>query len=48
MIVRTIMTTHDGRKLSPQAQQELRRRVVHAILEQGIAQTEAGRLFGVG
>jgi len=42
------MTTHDGRKLSPQAQQELRRRVVHTILEQGMAQTEAGRLFGVG
>ena len=42
------MTTHDGRKLSPQAQQELRRRVVHAILEQGMAQSEAGRLFGVG
>jgi transposase len=42
------MTTHDGRTLSPQAQQELRRRVVHTILEQGMAQTEAGRLFGVG
>jgi transposase len=42
------MTTHDGRELSPQTQQELRRRVVHAILEQGMAQTEAGRLFGVG
>jgi transposase len=42
------MTTHDGRKLSPQAQQELRRRVVHTILEQGMAQTEASRLFGVG
>lgn len=42
------MKTHDGRKLSPQAQQELRRRVVHAILEQGMAQTEASRLFGVG
>lgn len=42
------METQDGRKLSPQAQQELRRRVVHAILEQGMAQTEASRLFGVG
>jgi transposase len=41
------MTIRDGRKLSPQAQQELRRRVVHAILDQGMAQTEASRLFGV-
>jgi transposase len=42
------MTICDGRRLSPQAQQELRRRVVHAILEQGMAQTQASRLFGVG
>ena len=42
------MKIQDGRKLSPQAQQELRRRVVHAIVEQGTAQTEVVRLFGVG
>jgi transposase len=42
------MKAQDGRKLSPQAQQELRRRVVHAITEQGMAQTEAACLFGVG
>ena len=42
------MTICDGRRLSPEAQQELRRRVVHAILEQGMAQTQASRLFGVG
>jgi len=42
------MTICDGRRLSPQAQHELRRRVVHAILEQGMAQTQASRLFGVG
>ena len=42
------MKTHDGRKLSPQAQQELRHRVVHAILEEQMFQTEACRIFGVG
>jgi len=42
------MKTHDGRKLSPQAQQELRRRVVHAILEKKMLQTQASRVFGVG
>jgi transposase len=42
------MKTHDGRKLSPQAQQELRHRVVHAILEEQMSQTEACRIFGVG
>ena len=42
------MKTQDGRKLSPQAQQGLRRRVVHAILQQGMTQTDASRLFGVG
>ncbi len=42
------MTICDGRRLSPQAQQELRRRVVHAIVEQGMAQTQASRRFGVG
>jgi len=42
------MKTQDGRKLSPQAQQEMRRRVVHAIIKQDMAQTEAARLFAVG
>ena len=38
----------DGRQLSPQAQENLRRRVVRAILEQGMSQVEAVRVFGVG
>ena len=42
------MKTHDCRKLSPQAQQELRYRLVHAILDEKMSQTEAGRVFGVG
>ncbi|NLW85142.1 MAG: hypothetical protein GXY41_12180 [Phycisphaerae bacterium] len=42
------MKTHDCRKLSPQAQQELRNRVVHAIINEQLPQTEACRIFGVG
>jgi transposase len=42
------MKTHDGRKLSPQAQQELRLRVVHAILKGEMFQAQAIRIFGVG
>ena len=42
------MKTHDGRKLSPPAQQELRHRVVHAILEEDMSQVEACHIFGVG
>ena len=42
------MKTHDGRKLSPQAQQELRHRVVHAIHEEQMSQIEACRIFCVG
>jgi len=38
----------DGRQLSPQAQENLRRRVVRAILEQRMSQVEAVRVFGVG
>ena len=38
----------NGRHLSPQAQEDLRRRVVHAITEQGIGPVEATRVFGVG
>lgn len=42
------MKTHDGRKLSPQSQQELRHRVVRAILKEQMSQTKACRIFGVG
>ena len=42
------MKTRDGRQLSPQAQQELRHRVVHAILKEQMSQTQATRIFGVG
>ena len=42
------MKTRDCRKLSPQAQQELRYRVVHAILEEKMSQAKAGRVLGVG
>ena len=38
----------DGRQLCPQAQENLRRRVVRAILEQRMSQVEAVRVFGVG
>ena len=38
----------DGRHLSPEAQEDLRRRVVHAITDQGMSQVEAVRVFGVG
>jgi transposase len=38
----------DGRQLSPQAQENLRRRVVRAILEQRMSQVEAVRVFDVG
>ena len=38
----------NGRHLSPQAQEDLRRRVVHAITEQAMSQVEAARVFGVG
>ena len=42
------MKTQDCRKLSPQAQQELRYRVVHAIVDKKMSQAEACRIFGVG
>lgn len=41
------MKDNDGRKLSPSAQEDLRKRVVAAIAEQGIRQTEAVRAFNV-
>jgi transposase len=42
------MKTSDGRRLPPEAQEELRRRVVRAVVHDGVPQTEAARLFGVG
>jgi len=41
-------TKPDARKLSPEAQEDLRRRVVHAIVEQGMSQAQAVRTFQVG
>lgn len=41
-------TKPDARKLSPAAQEDLRRRVVHAIVDQGMSQVEAVRMFQVG
>ncbi len=43
-----MMNKQDARKLSPQAQEDLRRRVVRAIVEGGMKQAEAARVFGVG
>jgi transposase len=42
------MEAHDARKLSPAALQELRYRAVRAVVEQGLAVTDACRTFGVG
>lgn len=42
------MNTEDGRRLSPEAQEDLRRRVVHGIVDEGMRQVEAARAFGVG
>jgi transposase len=42
------MKTQDARRLPPQAQEDLRRRVVQAIVEQGMRPAEARRAFGVG
>ena len=41
-------STHDARKLSPEAQEDLRRRVVHAIVEQGLSRADAIKTFRVG
>jgi transposase len=41
------MQATDTRKLSPQAQEELRRRAVRAVRERGLSQSEAARLLGV-
>lgn len=37
----------DARRLSPVAQEDLRRRVVHGVVEQDMSQSEAARVFGV-
>lgn len=47
-IVYRNMKTQDARTLSPQSQEDLRFRVVRAIVEQGVSQAEAVRTFGVG
>jgi len=41
------MSTQDARLLSPEAQEDLRRRVIQAVEEQGMSQAEAVRTFGV-
>ena len=40
--------TNDARKLSPEAQADLRRRVAHAVVDRGMGQSEAARTFEVG
>lgn len=41
------MGTFDARHLSAQAQQDLRRRVIHAVAQEGVKPAVAARLFGV-
>ena len=41
-------TKPDARKLSPATQEDLRRRVVHAVVDQGMSQAQAVRTFQVG
>jgi transposase len=38
----------NARRLSPKAQEDLRLRVIHAIVDQGMRQVDAVRYFGVG
>ncbi len=38
---------YDARMLSPQAREDLRRRVVHAVVEQGMRPAQAVRVFRV-
>jgi len=42
------METHDGRRLTPKAQETLRIRVVNAIVNQGMKQVDACKTFNVG
>ena len=41
------MSIQDARRLSPEAQEDLRRRVVRAVVEQEMSQAEAVRTFGI-
>ena len=41
------MTNNDTRKLSREAKEALRLRVVAAVLDQGVKRSEASRVFGV-
>jgi transposase len=41
------MKRMDARRLSPDAQEDLRRRVVYAVREDGMSETQAARTFGV-
>ena len=41
------MKTKDARSLSPDAQEDQRRRVVKAVVESGMSQTESARVFSV-
>ena len=41
------MSTTDARSLSTQSQEDLRRRVIRAVMEEGATQVQACRLFGV-
>jgi transposase len=41
------MTRRDARRLAPEAQEDLRRRVVYAVREGGMSDSRAARVFGV-
>ena len=41
------MGVFDARHLSAEAQQDLRRRVIHAVVDQSVKPSVAARLFGV-
>lgn len=41
------MTPHDARTLTPDAQEDLRRRVIHAVVRQNMRPSVAVRMFGV-
>jgi transposase len=42
------MEKQDARYLSPEAQEDLRRRIVHAVRHEGMSRAQAVRAFGVG
>src|SRR4051812_41122726 len=41
------MRRMDARRLAPEAQEDLRRRVVYAVVEDGMGKSQAARTFGV-